>query len=63
MLPRTLLPELWPGTRAAELCRDLYVRVFAPSELHLSSVATRLSGALPAPDRTIMQRFGGLARR
>jgi phenylacetic acid degradation operon negative regulatory protein len=60
LLPRNLLPEHWPGTRAAALCRDIYVRVFAPSEVYISSVAARLNGALPPPDRTVMQRFGGL---
>lgn len=60
LLPRRLLPEQWPGIRAAELCRDIYVRVFPTSEIHLSSVAARLSGSLPAPDRSILRRFGGL---
>ena len=60
LLPESLLPAHWPGTRAAALCRDIYVRVFVPSEIYLSAVATRLSGALPSPDRTVLQRFGGL---
>jgi phenylacetic acid degradation operon negative regulatory protein len=60
LLPESLLPAHWPGTRAAALCRDIYVRVFVPSEIYLSAVATRLSGALPPPDRTVLQRFGGL---
>jgi phenylacetic acid degradation operon negative regulatory protein len=63
LLPQSLLPEHWPGTSAAELCRDVYLRVFDPSEDYLSSAASRLSGVLPAPDRAIMQRFGGLRRR
>jgi phenylacetic acid degradation operon negative regulatory protein len=60
LLPKRLLPANWPGHRAAELCRDIYGRVFAASELHLSSVATRLKGALPPPDPSVMQRFGGI---
>jgi phenylacetic acid degradation operon negative regulatory protein len=58
--PESQQPAHWPGTRAAALCRDIYVRVFVPSEIYLSAVATRLSGALPPPDRTVLQRFGGL---
>jgi len=61
LLPRRLLPAEWPGNRAAHLCRDIYERVFAASELHLSAEAAQLDGALPPPDRSIQQRFGGLA--
>ncbi len=60
LLPRNLLPAHWAGIRAAELCRDVYRRVFAPSELYLSEVGAQLGGALPPPDRSIKQRFGGL---
>jgi phenylacetic acid degradation operon negative regulatory protein len=61
LLPPRLLRTNWPGTRAAELCRDIYARVFAPSELHLSHVAAQLDGPLPAPDPSVMTRFGGIA--
>jgi phenylacetic acid degradation operon negative regulatory protein len=60
LLPKRLLPANWPGHRAAQLCREMYARVFAASELHLSSVAKRLEGALPPPDPAVMRRFGGL---
>jgi phenylacetic acid degradation operon negative regulatory protein len=60
LLPRRLLPGHWPGIRAAELCREIYLRVFGPSEHHLSSEATRLDGMLPPPDAEVMRRFGGL---
>jgi phenylacetic acid degradation operon negative regulatory protein len=60
LLPHRLLPERWPGTRARELCLDIYRRVVAPSEHYLSTVAACLNGPLPPPDRTLMQRFGGL---
>lgn len=60
LLPERLLPAHWPGTRAAHLCREIYVRVFAPSELYLSQIGTRVRSALPPPDPNIMQRFGGL---
>jgi phenylacetic acid degradation operon negative regulatory protein len=60
LLPARLLRADWPGAQAAELCREIYSRVFAASELHLSSVAAQLAGPLPAPHPSVMQRFGGL---
>ncbi|MEO7205232.1 MAG: phenylacetic acid degradation operon negative regulatory protein PaaX [Steroidobacteraceae bacterium] len=60
LLPAQLLRSNWPGAQAAILCRDIYVRVFGPSEAHLSRAAARLTGALPAADASVMQRFGGI---
>jgi phenylacetic acid degradation operon negative regulatory protein len=60
LLPEQLLREDWPGTKAAALCRDIYARVFGPSELHLTRVASRLAGPLPAADASVMLRFGGI---
>ena len=60
LLPEQLLREDWPGTQAAALCRDIYARVFAPSELYLMRVASRLAGPLPAADASVMLRFGGI---
>jgi phenylacetic acid degradation operon negative regulatory protein len=60
LLPVTLLPQDWVGTDAYELCRDLYTKVFAAAEQHLSHTATTERGALPAPSRSILKRFGGL---
>ena len=62
LLPSRLLRADWPGARAAALCRDIYGRVFAPSEVHLSQVAAQLDGALPAPDAAVLLRFGGIGR-
>ena len=62
LLPSRLLQADWPGKRAAALCRDIYARVFAGSEAHLSQVAAQLDGALPAPDASVMLRFGGIHR-
>ena len=61
LLPARLLRADWPGTRAALLCRDIYARVFEPSEAHLSRVAAQLDGKLPAAEPSVMQRFGGIA--
>ena len=60
LLPARLLRTDWPGTKAAALCREIYGRVFAASELHLSRDAAQLEGPLPPPDAAVMQRFGGI---
>jgi phenylacetic acid degradation operon negative regulatory protein len=60
LLPSRLLRADWPGAQAAALCRDIYARVFADSEAHLSLVATQLDGPLPAPEPSVLQRFGGV---
>ena len=62
LLPPRLLRAGWPGTKAATLCREIYGRVFAPSEMHLSRVAVQLDGPLPAPHDSVMQRFGGISQ-
>jgi phenylacetic acid degradation operon negative regulatory protein len=60
LLPAQLLRADWPGAQAAALCRDIYSRVFVSSEIHLSRVASRLTGTLPAADASVLQRFGGI---
>ena len=60
LLPPRLLRANWPGVQAAALCREIYARVFADSEAHLSQIAAQLDGPLPAPDASVMQRFGGI---
>lgn len=62
LLPARLLPTDWPGAPAAVLCGNIYARVFALSEDYLSQAALQLEGALPAPDPSVMQRFGGLGQ-
>ena len=60
LLPPRLLRANWPGVQAAALCREIYTRVFAPSEVYLSRVAAQLGGPLPDPDASVMSRFGGI---
>jgi phenylacetic acid degradation operon negative regulatory protein len=60
LLPAKLLRSDWPGTQAAQLCRNIYARVFAPSERHLTEVGARLTGPLPPPDTSVLDRFGGI---
>src|SRR5258708_6322267 len=61
LLPPRLLQTHWPGAQAAALCRDIYARVFAASEAHLSRVAAHLDGPLPPPDASVLRRFGGIS--
>jgi len=63
LLPERLLPPGWPGIRAAELCRAIYGRVLAASEVYLSEAALQLDGALPPADQSILERFGGINPR
>ena len=60
LLPQQLLRTNWPGAQAAALCRDIYSRVFEPSESYLSRTAATLAGPLPAADASVLQRFGGI---
>ncbi len=60
LLPQALLPQHWIGTVAYELCGDLYRRVFAAAESHLSEHAMTFRGRLAAPSHETHGRFGGL---
>ncbi|MBS0374184.1 MAG: phenylacetic acid degradation operon negative regulatory protein PaaX [Proteobacteria bacterium] len=62
LLPPALEPSDWPGSAAYELCRTIYERVLPAAEAHLTRVAARLAGPLPAPDAALFRRFGGLRR-
>ena len=60
VLPTSLLPTDWIGTRAYELCRDLYRYVFESAEAYLNNEAARLEGPLPQTSADALQRFGGV---
>jgi phenylacetic acid degradation operon negative regulatory protein len=60
VLPTSLLPADWVGTRAYELCRYLYGYVFESAERYLSNEGARLNGELPQVDADALQRFGGV---
>jgi phenylacetic acid degradation operon negative regulatory protein len=60
LLPPSLLPAEWPGTAAYDVCRTVYERVFLAAEQHLSTLAGRLDGRLPAPEAAAYRRFAGL---
>ena len=61
-LPLELLPSGWHGTAAYQLCRNLYIAVYAPADAYLSETMETASGPLPPPNAEFMQRFGGLER-
>jgi phenylacetic acid degradation operon negative regulatory protein len=60
LLPPALLPDDWVGSRAYELCRNLYARVFTAAEDYLTATANTLSESLPAADLSAHGRFGGV---
>jgi phenylacetic acid degradation operon negative regulatory protein len=61
LLPAELLPVGWVGADAYALCRDVYERVAAASERHLSALGRRFAGELPGASAVLRARFGGLA--
>jgi len=59
-LPAALLPAGWHGTAAYQLCRNLYLAIYAQSDAYLSETMETADGPLPPPAGGFMQRFGGL---
>ena len=59
LLPVALLPPDWVGAAAYELTRRLYSLVFNAAEEFLTATASTLDAALPAPEPSVYQRFGG----
>lgn len=59
-LPAELLSPDWEGGSARVLCRNLYRRVAAAAERHVTSLLETADGPLPEPRPYYYQRFGGL---
>jgi phenylacetic acid degradation operon negative regulatory protein len=59
-LPAALLPAGWHGTAAYQLCRNLYLAIYAQADAYLSQTMETADGPLPPPSGGFMQRFGGL---
>jgi phenylacetic acid degradation operon negative regulatory protein len=57
LLPRAMLPQDWPGSRALELVRGVYRRTLAGSERWLDRHAADANGALPPPVPDLEARF------
>lgn len=58
-LPLALLPQDWPGRRAALTTRDIYCRLAAGSQTFLVE-RIDLTRLRSSPDASFRQRFGGL---
>lgn len=61
-LPMELLPEPWPGAKAYDLARALYLHVYQAAEEHITAVLRREDPEAPQADDSLYQRFGGLRR-
>lgn len=59
-LPAALLPERWNGVSAYQLCRNIYSRVAAPTEVFLTDSMENADGPLPPASGLFHERFGGL---
>ena len=59
-LPVELLPANWHGNAAYQLCRNLYLELFAAAEQYLSDKMENADGPLPPASRQVLSRFGGL---
>lgn len=56
-LPEVLLPSDWPGQQARFLTRELYRRLYAPSETHLGNHLRLADGSFPPLDPNMPARF------
>lgn len=61
-LPAPLLPPLWPGLNAYELCRQIYRMTFRLAQVHLKNLtqADSAPGRPPKLGEHVRERFGGL---
>ena len=59
-LPAELLPPDWAGMEAWVLARELYRKLAAPSQVHLTSIAETEAGSLPPLAASFGERFGGI---
>ena len=57
LLPRAMLPEDWPGTRALELVSGVYRQALAGAERWLDRHVVNEDGPLPPPSMALAERF------
>ncbi len=60
VLPSEMLPDNWHGTRAYQLCRDLYRCIFEAADNYITETMETANGPLPPPSAEFFKRFGGL---
>lgn len=58
-LPQAMLPALWPGIQARQLCERLYQKLLAPSEQFLLARVETTDGPLLKTPRAIATRLAG----
>ncbi len=59
-LPAQLLPAIWSGGIARQLCRDIYAITWPHAQRHLLTACETASGPLPSAAAYFYQRFDGL---
>jgi phenylacetic acid degradation operon negative regulatory protein len=59
LLPGELLPEKWAGSRARQMCKDIYVRLHTGAEAQLMGGLANAEGPLPPLHPSYFTRFGG----
>ena len=57
LLPKVMLPEDWPGTRALELVGSIYRQILGASERWLDRYAVNEDGPIPGPALGLGNRF------
>ena len=62
LLPRTLLPEEWPGTAARQLTSEIYGALLPGSERWLDQNGQNEDGPLPLSCIELQRRFGPVAK-
>jgi len=60
LLPAQMLPALWHGTAAYQLCRNLYRKVFSAADEFMTGAFETAEGPIPPPAPAFFKRFGGL---
>lgn len=60
LLPPEMLPAVWSGTAAYQLCRNLYSMIYAAADDFMSNEFETADGPLPPPASEFFDRFGGL---
>lgn len=56
-LPEGLLPPAWPGSKARQLCKEIYRRLLAASERHLDAHLRLSNGDPPRATAVLASRF------
>src|SRR5436190_15080220 len=58
LLPTSLLPRVWPGRAARQLCGEIYRGLLPAAEQWLDRHGSNESGPLPAAGAALRQRYG-----